>query len=149
MQRFNTLNEDELNELIKAPMYVGLLLAYADGECDDKEKEWVKKVTMFRTKTSHSTLREYYTKANAHINENMNLFISELPSDSDEIINSLASKVESLKPILAKLDERMSERLVDSYRAMALSVAEISGGIANFFSMKPEEEKYVTLDMLD
>jgi len=149
MNSFSHLSADEFSKLVKAPLFIGLLIAEADGEVDHKEVEWIEKVTFFRIKTAHHTMRTYYSQANEFIKENLNLERSNLPTNQEEKMIYLSDKLADLKPILAKLDEGFRHRLLDSYHSMALSVAEISGGLLNFFSTNPGEEKWLALEMLN
>jgi len=149
MQGFSDLSQEELNELIKTPLYVGLLIAHADGEADHKELEWIEKVTFFRIKTAHYSLRAYYQLSNEYIKENLKLVESSLPTSLSDKLQFLSDKIASVNPILNKLNPTLKERLVDSYRHLGLSVAEISGSLLAFFSHNPGEEKWLGLDMLD
>lgn len=148
MNSFVNLSQEELKELSKAPLYVGLLIAQADGETNHKELEWIEKVTHFRIKTSHHSLRSYYKMANEEVVTNLKLVMSQLPENQADKMNFLSDKLAELKPILNKLDDGLRHRLLDSYHSMALSIAEISGGLLNFFSTNAEEEKWLSLDML-
>lgn len=149
MTNFSNLSQDELTLLTKAPLYVGLLIAEADGFADHKELEWIEKLTFFRIKTAHHSLRAYYHQANELIKTDLNLVKSQLPENQEDKMNYLSEKIAEMKPILAKLDEGFAHKLVDSYHSMALSIAEISGGLLNFFSTNPEEEKWLALEMLN
>ncbi len=148
MNSFSHLTADEFSKLTEAPLYIGLLIAEADGVLDYKELEWIEKITHFRIKTSHHTLRKYYTESNTYIKENLGLVRNSLPSQQEQKMQQLSDKLAEMKPILAKLDEGFRNRLIDSYHSMALSVAEISGGLLNFFSTNPAEEKWLALEML-
>lgn len=148
MQNFSHLSSSELQILTETPLYVGLLIAYADGNADDKEIEWIEKVTSFRTKTAHHSLRAFYAKAHEFAQSNSSLVRSDLSGDTDQILNSLSDKIARAKEPLAKLDENVRERLLDSFQSLATSVAEISGGLMNFFAQNPAEEKWLGLDML-
>lgn len=149
MNSFSHLTSDEYSKLVEAPLYVGLLIAQADGEVDHKELEWIEKITHFRIKTAHHSLRKYYTDANTFIKENLGITRTSLPESQTDKMLELSNRLASLKPILSKLDGGFRDRLIDSYQSMGLSVAEISGGLLNFFSTNPEEEKWLALDMLN
>ena len=149
MNSFSHLSQDEISQLVKAPLFVGLLIAEADGEADHKELEWIEKVTSFRIKTAHHALRGYYQMANEEVKANLNLERSKCPENQDDKMIYLSGKLAEMKPILDKLDENFRHKLVDSYHSMALSVAEVSGGLINFFSHNPAEEKWLSLSMLD
>ena len=87
MNSFSHLSADEFSKLVKAPLYIGLLIAEADGEADHKEIEWIEKVTYFRIKTAHHTMRTFYRHANEFIKENcVNYFFN------DRRVQSLLSK---------------------------------------------------------
>lgn len=149
MNTFSHLSPEEYAKLVEAPLYIGLLIAEADGELDHKELEWIEKITHFRIKTAHHTLRKYYEAANAFIKENLGLVRNTLPNNQQEKMQILSDKLAEMKPILDKLDEGFRHRIIDSYHSMALSVAEISGGLLNFFSSNPAEERWLALDMLN
>ena len=149
MNNFSHLTADEFSKLTEAPLYLGLLIAEADGELDHKELEWIEKITHFRIKTAHHSLRKYYVESNNYIKENMGLVRSSLPTQQEQKMQFLSDKLAEMRPILAKLDEGFRHRLIDSYHSMALSVAEISGGLLNFFSTNPDEEKWLGLEMLN
>jgi hypothetical protein len=148
MQNFSHLSVEETNQLIQNPLYIGLLIAHADGEVSPKELEWMEKVTHFRIKTAHHTLREYYQQANTFIRKDLNLVNSELPENLADRLKFLSAKIAATKPLIDRLDESMQTRLLDSYHSFALSVAEINGGLLNFFAHNSEEEKWLELDML-
>ncbi|MCE2963397.1 MAG: hypothetical protein ACK5UE_02575 [Chitinophagales bacterium] len=148
MNSFSHLTVDEFSKLTEAPLYIGLLIAEADGVLDHKELEWIEKITHFRIKTSHHSLRKYYMESNTFIKENLGLVRNSLPTELDQKMQVLSDKLAEMKPILAKLDEGFRNRLIDSYHSMALSVAEISGGLLNFFSTNPAEERWLALEML-
>jgi hypothetical protein len=149
MNSFSELSQEELNLIAKAPLYIGLLIAEADGFADQKELDWIEKVTFFRIKTAHHALRAYYQLANDAVKSDLNLVKSELSENQDEKMSYLSDKIAEMKPVLAKLDENTKHKLVDSFHSMALSIAEISGGMLSFFSHNPEEEKWLALEMLN
>lgn len=148
MHHFSHLSAEETNQLIQNPLYIGLLIANADGEVSPKELEWMEKVTHFRVKTAHHTLREYYMHANKYIHEHLHLVVSNLPENLTERLSYISSKIAETKPLIQKLDEGMQMRLLDSYHSFALSIAEIDGGLLAFFAHNPDEEKWLELDML-
>lgn len=147
--KFSPLTTEEFNKLAETPMFISLLIAAADNDIDHKELEWAEKVTHFRIKTAHHTLRSYYQKSNEIIHSNMNLVVSELSENQDERMAFLEKKVAECNDLIAKLDERTQDRLIDSFKSLALSIAEISGGLMNFFSTNPAEEKWLDLPMIN
>jgi hypothetical protein len=60
----------------------------------------------------------------------------------------LANKIARANKPLSELTESQRERILEGYRSLALSVAEISGGLLSFFAQNPEETQWLDLDML-
>jgi hypothetical protein len=148
MNHFIALSSEEFKILTHTPIWVGLLIAEADGDADHKELEWIEKIAKFRMKTAHHTLRDYYAGVYEQTHTFLKLYHSELPKAQDEKMNFISSKISQAKPVLEKLDSAMSDRLLESYHSMAHSIAEISGGLLNFFATNPDEEKWLSLEML-
>lgn len=148
MSIFANLSESDRQVLTETPYYVGLLIAHSDGDADHKELEWIEKVTAFREKTSHHSMREYYGIVHHFVSANANLMQSDLPSDQNEKMQFLVDKIARANRPLSELTELQRERMIEGYRSLALSVAEISGGLLSFFSQNPEETKWLELDML-
>lgn len=146
--KFSHLNSEELTILYETPMFVSLLIAAADHEIDFKETEWAEKVTFFRIKTAHHSLRDFYAHAHKAIKETMALNLEMLPEDYDTRMQYLSDKIARANSILPKLDENTKDRLLDSFHSLALSIAEISGGMFSFFSHNPDEEKWLHLPMI-
>ena len=146
--KFSHLSSEELTILHETPMFVSLLIAAADNEIDFKETEWAEKVTLFRIKTAHHSLRDFYANAHNVIKESMALNLDMLPDAYDARMQYLSDKVARINPILPKLDENTKDRMLESFQSLALSIAEISGGMFSFFSHNPDEEKWLHLPMI-
>lgn len=146
--KFSHLSSEELTILHETPMFVSLLIAAADNEIDFKETEWAEKVTFFRIKTAHHSLRDFYANAHNVIKESMALNLDMLPDAYDARMHYLSDKVARINAILPKLDENTKDRMLESFQSLALSIAEISGGMFSFFSHNPDEEKWLHLPMI-
>ena len=84
--KFSHLSSEELTILNETPMFVSLLIAAADNEIDFKETMWAEKVTFFRTKTAHYSLRDFYVNAHKVIKETIVLNLEMLPDNYDCLI---------------------------------------------------------------
>ena len=82
------------------------------------------------------------------IKESMALNLEMLPDAYDARMQYLSDKVARINPILPKLDENTKDRMLESFQSLALSIAEISGGMFSFFSHNPDEEKWLHLPMI-
>jgi hypothetical protein len=138
----------KLTFLTEVPTYVALLIASADSEISLKETSWAEKVLSFRIKSAHHTLRAYYQSAHDFYKNNIESILAALPENQSERMQYLSDKIASVNSSLSQIDEITKERMIDSYKSLALSIAEIDGGIFNFFASNPEEEKWLHLPMI-
>ena len=69
--------------------------------------------------------------------------------DISEIQASLSSKLASLNPILAKLENDIAVDLYESYLSFAVHVAKSSGGFLGMMSISAEEKELIGLTMLN
>ena len=143
------LTPSEKQVLIDAPILVTILIAGADEHIDKREKSWAEKITNFRSKTAHHTLKDFYTIASENFDERLDSMINELPSKGSERLPILNSRLGLLNKILPKLDARFAKAFYDSMKTFAKEIAEASGGILGWFSKGIEEKKYLGLDMIN
>jgi hypothetical protein len=147
--KFSHLELDKLTNLTEAPSYVALLIASADSEISLKETSWAEKVLSFRIKSAHHTLRAYYQDAHHFYKNNIEVILASLPENQSDRMQYLSDKIAKVNSSLNQIDETTKERLIDSYKSLALSIAEIDGGIFNFFASNPDEEKWLHLPMIE
>jgi hypothetical protein len=146
--KISHLELDKLTFLTEVPTYVALLIASADSEISLKETSWAEKVLSFRIKSAHHTLRAYYQSAHDFYKNNIESILAALPENQSERMQYLSDKIASVNSSLSQIDEITKELMIDSYKSLALSIAEIDGGIFNFFASNPEEEKWLHLPMI-
>lgn len=146
--KISHLELDKLTFLTEVPTYIALLIASADSEISLKETSWAEKVLSFRIKSAHHTLRAYYQSAHDFYKNNIESILAALPENQSERMQYLSDKIASVNSSLSQIDEITKERMIDSYKSLALSIAEIDGGIFNFFASNPEEEKWLHLPMI-
>ena len=60
--QFNTLKEDDLRILTDAVPLIAILIAGADGEIDDEELQWSKKVAHIRSYKMKADLKSFYAE---------------------------------------------------------------------------------------
>ncbi|MEO0898052.1 MAG: hypothetical protein AAFY71_16705 [Bacteroidota bacterium] len=144
---FSELNEEEVSLLAKAPALVTVLVAGADQEIDKKEINWANKLVNFRTFTADEKLHDYYELVNADFEETLNQLVSEWTAESGQA--AVNEQLSLLKPILAKVDDDYAILLKESLRSMAKHVAKASGGFLGMGTIDGNEEKVLSLDMLD
>jgi hypothetical protein len=146
--QLDKLTSEEKQSVLYAPALITILIASADGEIDEKEVTWAEKVTKFRTETAHHSLTEYYELVAATFHTDFAYLLKGFSIDSKERMAQVSAALSALNAPLSKIDEDMKERLLESFRTFARSVAETNEGILGFFMNNVEEEKVIKLEML-
>lgn len=147
-QDLRHLSSEEVTLLKDAHAYITVLIAGADGKIDPNELSWAEKIAQIRTFTGDERLNEFHDAVNSEIAARIKALIAELPSDT-EVRNAIISeKLAQLNPILSSLDPSIGSYLYKGYVSFASRIAKASGGILSFFSIGPEERKWIGLPML-
>jgi len=149
MSRFPGISDSEYKALKDAVAYITILVAGADDNIDEDEKDWAEKLTQIRSYASDDKIREFYEDVGVDFSAVLHHFIEELPNDVSSRNQIIESRIHLLNPILAKLDSRTGSKIYQSYTSFAEHVAKASGGFMRFFSVSSEEKKVIGLSMLD
>lgn len=145
---FEALSEDEYARLKEAIPLITILIAGADGNIDQKETSWAKKITKVRTYSTNEVFHEYYEEIGLDFSEKLEGLIISLPEDVQARQTQISEKLENINPILEKLDPRIAANLYDDFRSFAKHVARASGGFLKFFAMTAAEARWAKLPML-
>lgn len=145
MKNFESLSELEISDLLKAPVLVAVLISGADDDLHTREIEWAKKLISYRDNTADLKLQEYYTLVDQTFSDQLDAQVEAWQEGSPELISA---ELAALNPILAKLDPAIADLLKDSWRSLAVRVAEAMGGVLGFGTQSTAEKKYVDLPML-
>ncbi len=147
-QHLSVLTPEEHYQLKDAYAYITVLIAGADGKIDPEELSWAEKITQIRTFAGDKRLKDFHTDVNAGISERIKELIAQLPSDVASRSAIISEKLTSLNPVLAGLDPSLGSYLYKGYKSFAERIAKASGGILSFFTIGPEEKKWIGLPML-
>ncbi len=145
---FEPLREDEIDVLIKAPVYVAILIAGADGNIDKSERKEAINVARNKQTRSREQLGDYYKLVGEGFEDNFNQLIDELPAGTDERVSAITKELRKLNFILPKIDKNFSIKLHASLRELAKKIAESSGGVLGYLSVGYEEAKLMELKMI-
>ena len=148
MQGFDNLDATELQALLEAPAKIMLLIAGADGEIDQEERYWSNRILKARTYTKPVELNAFYEKVSASFLAKTEEFLKFYPHDPELRNEMLAKELETLNPILAKIDTFLAAKLYKGFIALALETAQASGGFLRFGATSALEKKWVELPML-
>jgi len=142
------ITTEEKTTLRNAVSWVTLLIAAADGSIEEEELAWAEKITKIRGYNNPDKLSDFYDEVGKDFSEVLQAEIAALPTGQDAIKAHLSAKIETLNPILAKMDKAAAFHYYKSYVTLAEHVAKSTGGFLRFFSVSVEEKKLMGLPML-
>ncbi|MEP0985191.1 hypothetical protein [Ekhidna sp.] len=145
---FEPLREDEIQVLLKAPVYVAILIAGADGKIDKSERREAIDVARNKQSRSREQLAEFYKMVGEQFEENFNKLVDELPSGTDSRVSAITTELRKLNFILPKIDKNFSIKFVASLKDLAKKIAEASGGVLGYLSVSYEESRLMELKMI-
>lgn len=146
---FQDLREDEVEVMLKAPVYVAILIAGADGNIDKSERTEAIEVARIKQSKAREQLVEYYKAVGANFEERFNALLTELPSDQTERTSAITAELRKLNFILPKVEKNFAIKLHASLKDLAKKIAEASGGVLGYMSISFEEQKLMELKMIN
>ena len=142
------LSEEERQALYDAVPLVAVLVAGADGEIDEEETKWAKKIVHTRGYAEHGYIREFYEVLDHDMSQRMQHIIKQYPADEEARRNAISLELGKLNAILPKLNPGFAATYYESLVSFAHHVAKASGGFLGFMAIGAKEEKVVDLPML-
>lgn len=148
-QDLSLLTQEERFLLRDAYAYISVLIAGADGKIDQDELSWAEKIAQIRTFAGDERLKIFHTEVNDSIAEKIKLLVAELPNDVASRNAIISEKLATLNPVLSSLDPSIAYYLYKGYKSFAERIAKASGGFLSFFTIGPEEKKWIALPMIN
>lgn len=148
IKEFENLREEEIDVLLKAPIYVAILIAGADGNIDKSERKEAVEVARSKQSRAREQLVEYYKLVGETFEQKFNQLIDELPDSPEERSKVLTTELRKLNFIFPKMDKIFGVKLYASLKELAKKIAEASGGILGYLSVSYEESKLIELQMI-
>lgn len=149
IKEFENLSEDQIDVLIKAPVYVAILVAGADGNIDKQERKEAIEVARSKQSRAREQLVEYYKEVGKIFESDFNRLLSELPENPEERSKLVTAELRKLNFILPLVDKNFAMKLYGSLKDQAKKIAEASGGILGYLSVSYEEAKLIELKMIN
>jgi len=146
VKELEKLREDEVEVVMKAPIYVAILIAGADGDIDKHERREAVDIANNRQSRSREQLSEYYKAIDFHAD--FERMIGELPTGVDERTTAIIRELRKLNFILKKVDRPWAIKLHASLKDLSKKIAEASGGLMSYLTISYEESKLMELKML-
>ncbi len=148
-QDLSLLSSGQVAQLREAYSHITILIAGADGKIDPDELSWAEKITQIRTFAGDERLKSFHKEVNETISTRIKTLISELPKDTASRNAILSERIAQLNPILSSLDPSLGYYLYKGYVSFAERIAKASGGFLSFFTIGPEEKKWVGLPIIN
>ncbi len=145
---FEPLREDEIGVILKAPVYVAILIAGADGKIDKSERKEAIEVARNKQSRAREQLSDLYKLVGEQFEENFTKLIDELPSGTEARISAITTELRKLNFILPKIDKNFSIKFIASLKDLAKKIAEASGGVLGYLSISYEESRLMELKMI-
>ena len=145
---FEPLREDEQEVLLRAPVYVAILIAGADGKIDKTERREAIDIARNKQSRSREQLSEFYKEVGESFEDQFNKLDGELPSGTDERISAITTELRKLNFILPKVDKNFAIKFIASLKDLAKKIAEASGGVLGYLSISYEESRLMELKMI-
>ena len=147
IKELESLNETEVELMLKAPVVLCILIAGADGTIDRREiKEAINVMVKKKDKT---ILDNYFKEVSQDFEDKLKILLQNYPYQSAQRNPILIQELSELNPILKKLDRSFSKPFYDMLKELAQKIAGSSGGLWGMMSVDSEEAKYIRLPMLD
>lgn len=145
---FEKLRQDEIDVLFKAPIYVTILIAGADGKIDKAERQRAIEVAKNRQSRAREQLMGYYKEVGNDFDSKFDNLLGELPSGLEARNKEITKELRKLNFIFAKIDKNFAIKLRASLKDLAKKIAESSGGILGYLSISYEEAQLMELRMI-
>lgn len=149
VQGFEDLTDQQFDTLKKAVSWITILIAGADGNIDQDEKEWAKKITQIRSYSLPGDLHNFYQEVGKDFSAQLDALVAELPGDVKQRNQILTERLKTVNPVLQSWKDELAEELYKSFKSFAKHVAKSSGGFLGMMSISPEERKLIDLPMID
>ncbi|MCB9330730.1 MAG: hypothetical protein H6574_06585 [Lewinellaceae bacterium] len=149
LEGFQHLSSEEIDTLVAAPVNITALIGGADGEIDREERNWSEHLMRARTYSQPHLIQEYYRVASEDFLAKLDKAMAALPKEVEPRSAILTQRIESLNPILAKLDTELAATLYKSFLVLAKETAKASGGFLRIGAVSAVEYQWLDLPMLE
>jgi hypothetical protein len=144
---FQTLDDAEIELVLKAPILVCILIAGADGTIDRKEIKEAIAVAQKQRK-GQSVLSVYFRELAEDFEDKIKILIQSYPHESTQRNPLIIDELSRLNTLWKRLDKNFSIALYEMLLTLAGKIASSSGGLLGIKTIGEEEAKYLDLPMV-
>ena len=148
LHQLRNLNQQEMDLLAAAPVWVMLLIACADQNIEEKEVNRGKEIIRIKSYAEKSDVRLIYSDLETQMDVIIDEALKSLSADGAERITFISAKLEELNDVLAKIERSFAIQFYNSLRDLAIYVAQASDSFFGVNAINEEEKKYIKLPML-
>lgn len=149
LYQLRNLTETEQSIVLKSPVWVILLVACADHDIDEREIDRAKEIIHIKSYATKNDVKNVYKELEKHLDEEIDAALKVLSPDGKERLLFLEENLAKLNKIFPKLEPTYASQLYNSLRSLALSVAQADGGFFGVGRISEDEEKFLSLPMLE
>ena len=146
LKELERLSVSELEQLVKAPLLVCILIAGADNEIDNKELKGA--IELAKKGKAKASISEFYKMATEDFEDKLKIILQGLPFESTRRNPLLIDELSKLNSILRKIDKKFATDFYVSLLYIAKKIAESSGGVLGMKSVGDEEMELISLSMI-
>lgn len=149
IEEFKYLREDEIEVMMKAPVYVAILIAGADGKIDNTERKEAIAAARAKQSRTRDQLVNYYTEVGKDFEQKFEELMNALPAETEARNDAISMELRKVNYVFKKIDKNFSIKLYGSLKDLAKKIAEASGGVLGYLSVSYEESKLMELRMIN
>lgn len=148
LEVFEGLSAEDRQMMYDAVPLVTVLIAGADGEIDENEKEWAEKLTHIRSFQEKGMIQEFYENLNPVFDAKLDAFIKQYAGEVEARNAAISAELSKLNKILPNLNYNFAQAYVEGLRSFAKHVAKASGGFLGMMAVSDEEDELIGLPMI-
>ena len=148
IKQFESLNDEEIELMGKAPILTAILIAGADNKIDKSEIKEALRISRYKPIKGRNLLVDFYKEISGDFEYNLIEEIASLPREARKRNPFIISELEKLNKILPKINRKFAIQFYESMIDIAKRIAKASGGVLGYISVDYEESKLMELKMI-
>jgi hypothetical protein len=133
MNELEKLSPEEKELLFKAPAYISILAANADGEMDKIEKKVAVELTHIKSFSCPPLLVDFYQEVEKSFSGQLQKLDNYLPKGKQERAEAIKKELNKIEVILTKLGNRYAETLHRSLNTYSEHVSKAHNNLLTTF----------------
>ena len=131
---FTNLTKQEIETLLKFPVYISLLAANSDSKLDEAEKKSAIRFSHIKTYSCDPLLTSFYEEADKVFEKNMLQLDKDLPATKEERVAAIKKELLNLEKIVLKLGKDYTTLLHRSMKTFKEHVSKAHNNVLMDFA---------------